>query len=361
MRLLVLVPNSSPALWLRHVARWNPDLTWDALIVRDEAVGELYDWCETVRVLGVRDRWLGLDPPDTEAVPDLPHLQYERACCGLDLTLVGQFWHHAHLPDMADMLRGMLERWFPGEYDAVVLWNETGWHNETAKLWAQERGLPVIFVERASFPGMLVVDGTGLREECCDLERYGETRVAPEIMRAWLSVGTRQSIETQRVTTSGEVHRLLGGVKTTLVPLQVPYDTNMVFRAGVVNTNDALLEWAAANHVTEQVVVKRHPVDIFTDQERLEAKCEELGFLLTDYAVQSLLEQVDRVLTINSQVGVEAWMHEVPVTFLGRPAFRMNKHPQRNLEVLRFGYYVEPVGFGARVREIIERKNGEST
>jgi len=359
MRLLAIAADSNAAVRFRQIARCNPGMTWDCVTVREDAVGELYDWTKRAHHLALRDRWVEATPQG-EVLPDILALSYERACGALALPLNEKFlWYAPALLEMVSALRQALSAWEQQHYDALVLWSQWCWYNEVAKGWARERGIPIIYVERASFPGMLIVDGTGLAEGHSDLELYAGMTVGDEDYRNWLSLATSQAIEPQRLTTPGQVRQALKGRRTTFVPLQMPYDTNMVFRAGAICTNDGLLDWVDIHRkADEQIIVKKHPADWFTSPAALEAKCAALDFRLVDFAVHPLLEQVDHVATINSQVGIEAWMHGVPVTFLGQPSFRLaGLTPQRNIEAL-LAYYIAPAQFTQRAREIIARQKG---
>jgi hypothetical protein len=362
LRLLAVVRDSNAAVKFRHLARYNPDCLFDCITVRDEATTQLYDWSRHTHHLSVKDMWFTDFPQKTDLLPDLPHLSYERAIPRLHLPLVSTFMHYTPaLPDLCEVLGGMLTMWCREKYDAVVLWGEKCWYNEVAKEWAQtwsEHGpLPIVYVERAAVPGMFTADGTGLSAGQSDLELYRDVRVTPDRLARWLSSVTLTGIEQQRPTTPAEVRERLPLGRNIFVPLQVPFDTNMVFRTGgKAETNSELLDWVAKHYAGQRVVVKRHPSDGFTDQGRLEARCAELGFELVDFAIHPLMEQVAEVVTINSQTAVEAWMHGVKVVFLGEPAFALEGMTGAEmLQVLRWGYYVEPGGFGERVRQIIER------
>jgi len=321
---------------------------------------ELMDWASWSHDLALRDRW-PQPRPQGRMISDLPYLQYERACSELDLPMLHKFfWYAPQIEEMVEALVIMLQS-LGSEYDGIALWSEWCWYNEVAKQWARECGLPVIFVERATFPGMLIVDGTGLSMGRSDLSLFARSPMEDDEYRDWLSLATCQAIEPQRLTTPGQVAEVIRDRPTVFVPLQMPYDTNMVFRAGHVNTNDKLLDWVDVHRkADEQVVVKKHPSDWFTDPARLAAKCVELGFVLVDFATHPLLEQVSEVVTINSQVGVEAWMHEVPVQFLGEPGFVLEGlSPRENIEAL-LAYYIAPAAFAQQAREIIERQKGDT-
>jgi hypothetical protein len=362
LRLLAVVPDSNAAVKLRHIARYNPDCQWQCITVRDDAVGQLYDWVNHfggVHHLAIRDRWVVEGEVECGPNPYNSSLIYEAEVACLNVPMVSKFWQYSlALRDLAVVLSSMLSEWALYDYDAMVIWGERCWYNEMAKRWAHCRGLPVIFVERAAFPGMFIVDGTGLSDGCSDLEWYEGARAPEGEFQPWLSAMTLQGIEQQRPTTPAQVREVIPIGRTIFVPLQMPFDTNMVFRTeGGINTNEALLEWVAKHRPGQRVVVKRHPSDWFTDEARLVAKCAELGFTLVDFAVHPLLEQVQEVVTINSQTGVEAWMHGVDVTWLGKPGFMLEGlQPEEMLQVLRWGYYVEASRFGERVREILARK-----
>jgi hypothetical protein len=361
LHILAVVPDSNAAVKFRHIANYNPEVKFDCVTVRAEANTQVFnDWTESVHHLCLTDRWFD-GSPDVEEVPNLPGLEYEHAVTSQPISMVGQYMHYTpHLPDLCEVFVEMLSVWGHGEYDAMVLWNDRCWYNEFAKQWAQERTLPVVYCERTVFPGMFIVDGTGLDSGHSDLARYQGVR-APNVdaYESWESAMTLCGVEQQRPTTVAQVCEVVrqDGIPTVFVPLQMPYDTNMVFRTGGdVIGNRSLLSWVHKHRQGQRVLVKKHPGDWFTIDEELEALCSDLGFTLCDFAIHPLLECVDEVVTINSQVALEAYMHDVPVTFLGQPSFVLEGLTGREtLQVLRWGYYVEPAGFGKRVAEIIKR------
>jgi hypothetical protein len=362
LRLLAVAPGSGALVRYRHLKQSNPDTTWDCVVVREEAFHEVYDWTDNPVVdLALTDRW----PVDGEQqsidFEGHPYLAYEQACVDLRSPLVTKtLWYSGDLPEMAMKVQEALEA-FPFDYDGLVLWNDRCWYNEAAKDWAMVHDLPVIYVERATFPGMLVVDGTGLDAGHNDLELYRHLRADDEELRRWLSMAILQTNEAQPETTAGVVRNVIGNDPFVFVPLQVPYDTNLIFRAGEGGNNETLLRYAETiAQDGEKVVVKQHPRDWFTFGPYLNSVCHFFGLQLVDLGIHALLEQASKVVTYNSQVGIEAWMHGVEVEWLGEPAFVLDGlTPVENLAMLRFGYYVEPWQFGDRVRSILARKAAE--
>jgi capsule polysaccharide export protein KpsC/LpsZ len=136
--------------------------------------------------------------------------------------------------------------------------------------------------------------------------------------------------------------------------MQVPVDTNMIFRTEDIHNNYGMLEYVRAKYPEHQIIVKKHPADGFTCPEKLQAYCDEHGLTLVNMATHSLLQIVDHVVSVNSQVIVEAWMHGLRPEILGQPAFDMPDEPDKEalLYTLRFSYYIEPWQLTERLKWI---------
>ena len=201
--------------------------------------------------------------------------------------------------------------------DVVVTWNDRLWYNEVtvstcvADIVRMERGISNRFV----------VDRVGLDEGCNEFQRYvwpERSVTADEQVRAreWIDeyFKGKTSLERQpRQASVDSIKERLGPGDRPIVfaPLQVPLDTNVIFRGA---SNEELLEFVADGDYV--AIAKRHPGDKWTRQDWLEGRCAELGVTLVDDHVFSLIHACDCVVTMNSQVGIEAAMHGKPVGML---------------------------------------------
>ena len=386
MRILAVVPDGNVLDIVRWAAQWNHELEWDIVTVMPDAECEPVDWAKNVQHLKYDYRETCSHPQRMSFVPEghtYEAFAYEMACAGLTSPLIGNWFHY----DVWAMLFGKIvleNNLADRDYDILVTWGERGWYNETAIGIARKHNKPVCRLERATFPGMLVADGTGLEQGRCDLAGWHKTednhwgtlaaiiiklgnRFPDDLIneeytaywdrRHWLSVAPWQGIESQPRTTLGMVQNVLDGRPSVFVPLQVPVDTNMIFRTGNIHNNYGLLEYVAEKYPDHQVLVKKHPSDGFTCPEKLQSYCDERGFNLVNMATHAVLQCVDQVVSINSQCIIEAWMHDTPVEILGQPAFDLPEEEDKEslLYTLRFAYYIEPWQLTERLKWISSR------
>jgi capsular polysaccharide export protein len=109
-----------------------------------------------------------------------------------------------------------------------------------------------------------------------------------------------------------------------LVPGQVEDDASILFGAGKVRTNQALLERARAENPDAVILYKPHP-DVEAGL-RPGAVPPEIALRHADQILPpcdpaALLAEVQEVWTITSLLGFEALLREVPVTCLGLPFY----------------------------------------
>lgn len=358
MKVLAVIPDGNVMDRLRIYSQWNPDLQWDIVTIRPDAMMEPDDWVNSVRHLEIDDRRVSDYQP--EAFPDIECCQYEQACHALRDDFLTQWF--VYDPEAVsrgvDLLRQKLMSLLPA--DVIVTWGERGWYNEVSLGFAKEIGIPTCRLERATFPGMLIADGTGLEQGRTDLGQIhaamNNNTLPYEQLLTWLSTAVWGSVEQQERTTRGTVDRLLDDRETVFVPLQVPFDTNLVFRSNGFG-NQQLLEWVAEHKPRSRCLVKCHPGDIFSDADRVAAFCFDHGWELVRYGSHALIEAADTVVSINSQCIIEGWMHGKSPIILGNPAFDLpDEHDKEALlYTLRFAYYLEPWQLHDRLRRIAEK------
>lgn len=370
MKVLLVVPDSNTMDKVCWLAQYNPDIKWDVVGVAPDCRDEPTEWADSFQCLNCDWKETRSYPQDWGdddiALGGDNHFAYEQACSDIRSPLLGH-WFHYH---KYDLLKGRadLDNYVrpKDDYDVLATWGERGWYNETVIEIAKKRGKPVCRLERATFPGMYVVDGTGLEQGRCDLQHFWDGnsfaremwekfdgRKCPSLsLQHWLSVAPWQNIESQPRTTVGMARKWTDDRPSVFVPLQVPVDTNMIFRASGVCSNHQLLEYVVKNYQGYNVIVKKHPGDGFTSIEALQEYCDDRGFRLVNGATHAILQVVDEVVSINSQVIIEAWMHGLEPEILGQPAFDLPDEIDKRalLYTLRFYYYIEPWQFTNRLR-----------
>ena len=359
MKVLAVVPDGNVLDRVAWLAKWNPDIEWDVIGISSDCAWEPVDWAKSFECIDCE--WREVKNTPQEPVPsftDHELVKYEAACCGLRSPLLG-YWFHYHLNDMLLGIATLSGALAGRDCDMVLTWGERGWYNEVVNWWAGEFGVPHCRLERATFPGMFVADGRGLEQGRCDLgywhgtdaERYDFPIVDRVLcgyeqkqLDRWLPVAPWQTIESQPRTTLGMASQVLDDRPSVFVPLQVPVDTNMVFRGGDVTDNHGLLEYVLNKYTDHNIIVKKHPGDGFTSDTALEDYCNEHRMHIVDGSTHAYLQLVDKVVSINSQVIVEAWMHGVETEILGKPAFDLPDEDDKKslLYTLRFAYFVEP-------------------
>ena len=372
MKVLAVVPDGNVLDRVAWLAKWNPDIEWDVIGISSDCAWEPVDWASSFECIDCDWREVKntpQEPDDDVGLGGNSCFVYEDACQSLRSPLLGYWFHY----DKWEMLRGLADLDNAirprDDYDVLVTWGERGWYNECATRLAAKAGVPHCRLERATFPGMFVADGTGLEQGRCDLEkRHGGTlhnALVSEFFRTitknknsdfnhWLSVAPWQNIESQPRTTLGMASEVLDDRPSVFVPLQVPVDTNMVFRGGDVTDNYGLLEYVLNNYTDHNIIVKKHPGDGFTPDSALEDYCNKHRMHLVTGSTHAYLQLVDKVVSINSQVIIEAWMHSTEVEVLGKPAFDLpdEEDKQSLLYTLRFAYYVEPWQLTERLSRI---------
>jgi len=266
------------------------------------------------------------------------------------------------LPLVAEGLTGVLKEAAEG-CEVMVTWGERCWYNVVASRVAAELGVRHVRLERAAFPGMLLVDGDGLDYGTSEItERYrNHTLSGCELsaLQEWAAIASAQTIECQGASPMSRLLELVGDQKFVLVPLQVPFDTNMVFRTvGEVTTNLELVDYAVEHYGSDHtILVKQHPADQFSYQERLFWECHKRGATLVDHGLSDLLDGTEKIVSMSSQVVIDGALRGVPFELVGSPGFWPkvgHVDVKRWLHTLRFEYFISPIRFTGRLRDLCQ-------
>jgi len=233
--------------------------------------------------------------------------------------------------------RDALEAFSEGTVVAVVLWNGNLSFQKEMAFFARVNDLPIIYMERGHFPGTMIVDEYELDEESefrTLIWPFIEATKEPQIQSAGRQyreklISGRGTLERQKqslpIDWKGFCTQLgiASDKKVVFVPLQVPIDTNMIFRTFDIRCNEELVAAVleATNDMKDvEVAIKFHPGDKWTDRE---------GFLkgyprvrcITDLHVHDAIGHSNLVVTLNSQVCIEALLYSKPVITCGKSHF----------------------------------------
>ena len=298
--------------------------------------------------------WSNVEDVDRYEPPDRhwPFItRYEEAVAALHHDDVRYdcipFYHWNAIYSGADALAKELDEGVHAD-DTLATWNERLWYNEVT---ANVCGGRVICMERGPIVGTFIVDGTGLDDGRNDFQQHVWPRWAEKAftcldshaIEEWLDryESSRQTLEGQECWVGPDTlrHSLQGAHRVdplVFAPLQVPLDTNVVFRGA---SNERLMDFVGGN-AGVQSLVKRHPGDKWTRDKWLESNCDRLGIGLRDDNVISLIGAADCVVTMNSQVGIEALIRGKPVGVLADAYWSgcgvTLDHPNAVDDVLRF-------------------------
>ncbi|MBK5940365.1 hypothetical protein [Halochromatium roseum] len=216
----------------------------------------------------------------------------------------------------------------------VATWNGTLAVTKCLARAAQSHDLPCLFLERGLIPGTLVVDQQGVNYESAfagplapPVDSVPESRrqLLEDAFKV-LGDSGKSIVNVGEVADRSSIRRHFGideSERVVLLPCQIDSDTNIVQHSPLVKSMLDLLACvsAAVQGCPIHVIVKPHPED---EKRRLaiESACDHPQMHCSwHYTLHSLLTAVDTVLVINSTVGLEALMQNIPVITLGNSVY----------------------------------------
>lgn len=312
MKILAVVPDDIQAL---HMTKVLNGADWSGVLVRVTALP--YFGGEIRAFLNCDDR--GRSPRSlapTCPYPDNPFVQYEAT---VDRTR--SLFNRAPVFNWGDIERGieLLQHVLnTTDADVLVTWNERLWYNEVATAWALTNNVPCVKLERGCFPETYIVDDLGFdygRNRFNDIFMgYVLTNSDIELFERKIDRVKTLEIQNEDGPSAPELSELAEpGKPIVFLPLQVPIDTNVVFRHG---GNKELISFASKS--TEvSVFAKLHPADRWTNQYLLREYCDERGVQLFDASLFSYIDASSAVVTMNSQAGIDALLRGKNVGVLG--------------------------------------------
>lgn len=351
MNVLAIIPDGNILNKIKLIAKYNPEIEWELICIRSDCIGADFSWAKSHVCIDDSSRIVVKTKPEQRQVINSQYTVFEKGCIDIIEPLLG-LWFDFDVKELHESIWNLSCRLDDYDPDVVVLWGDRCWYNEIVKEWAANKNKQLCFLERATFPGTIIADSTGLEQGNCDLAAYGEKRkTVLNQLQSWKMAASLQSLEKQPEISDYVLSRMIGNDNAiTFVPMQVPYDTNMIYRSCKINTNSKLLDYVYKCGY-ENVVVKKHPGDEFTCDAKLRDKCDQYGFKLVDASIHSLLSRTFRVVSINSQVIVEAWIHDInDVEILGKPAFDLPYISDTDIKLsILMDYFIDPCKLYERI------------
>lgn len=216
----------------------------------------------------------------------------------------------------------------------VLTWNGTLAITRCLTEAARKYELGCFFMERGLIPGTLVVDTEGVNYESALAGSLAATASAPtperraaiESLCRDLRAGARSVVNTgSDIEEQDLIKRLDLDTQSTIIllPLQIENDTNIVENSPLVKSMVTMIAEVekAIDGLACCVVVKPHPEDA-RRRDVIERACAGPQLRCSwDSSLHSLLAVSDRVIVINSTVGLEALMQNIPVIALGNSVY----------------------------------------
>jgi hypothetical protein len=209
-----------------------------------------------------------------------------------------------------------------------------GWHptaNVNRPLWEhfRENGLPSYFVERGALPNTVVIDPDGF---LCDSSSYNmenwdhplnegkSRRIEGYIRELTANADSLEFQKSGRVTKDRFRYSLnIFGKEVIFVPLQLEGDTVIKrwsrWVSGVERLN-RLIDDISMVFKDKVFLVKPHPLS------KIEIRGNGNVFNVDQFHYKDCLENCDKVITINSGVGLQALAWGKPAIILGNACYR---------------------------------------
>ncbi|PVY78310.1 capsular polysaccharide biosynthesis protein [Tamilnaduibacter salinus] len=220
--------------------------------------------------------------------------------------------------------------------NAVMTWNGALLVTGALADAAKELGLESFYLERGLLPRSLVFDPCGVNNEsslagegwlsnaprepdeaevnalkayCKTIKTTGQSIVNTASQRQAESVYTELDLDPRR--------------PVVLLPLQIESDSNIINNSPFFKSMERLIQDVreTLSDSDAQLIVRPHPEDRLR-RDTIEALCEGPDVRCCwDLSLSSLLDVTQLVVVINSTVGLEALMQNIPVVALGRSIY----------------------------------------
>jgi capsular polysaccharide export protein len=197
-------------------------------------------------------------------------------------------------------------------FDFVVLWNDMKWHQVIVKKLAAKQGLKTAFFENGTLPNTVTFDAKGVNFN---------NSVPKE--RSYYVGGAVKNLAIMELPTSRSAY--------IFVPFQVDYDTQIISHSPWIQDMDEFYR-VLQNLVRKlpeniKIYVKEHPASSRCYQ-YLHSRDSRIEFK-NSMETESLMNNAEMVITINSTVGLESIIKNKPVISLGNAFYSIEGLCQR--------------------------------
>jgi hypothetical protein len=300
-----------------------------------------------------------IDPtPAIETLVDGPHIErrddidalcrFERAVFERPNLFKANYSYTINVVRTLDRARRLAAAWYEStlallarfQPHAVFVWNGRYLPYRAVSAACDAAGQLLLTSEIGWIPGTVFLDRGSLSSNTTDLMgRTFESTMAAETDRAdafLKDYTTRKATMVSQTLDSPSAvrQRLLGKDGTFLLVYgcQVDWDTNVVIGARRFLSNETavsfLMECASAIPGA-RLVVKTHPLDSETDDDRLREILGGRGTVVSDIHPHTLIEAADCIAVRNSTLGFEALCYQKPLLLLEVAKY---KHPKLTLD-----------------------------
>ncbi|WP_417309721.1 hypothetical protein [Devosia sp.] len=210
----------------------------------------------------------------------------------------------------------------------LAIWNGSGGRRRVLVDAAQRAGLQLLYAELAAFPGKITLDPVGVNAS-------GALPRDPDYFRAWGAANSLQtdldSLRDRLVARAGKPRDSLGATDLDrpylFAPLQVRGDTQVTIQGGwVKGMPDFIASLAAAAKTLPagwKIVFREHPSCRIGNAEQLKALVGDRVAVDNATDTFELVRRSRGVVTLNSSVGLQSLLFDVPVLVLGQANYGM--------------------------------------
>ena len=234
-------------------------------------------------------------------------------------SFLSQGWkveRHRVLPLGYDRDKALRKGWEHKKPDLVLVWNGLLGRRKRVSQTAQALDIPCLHFELAPFPGYLQADPVGVNAGSMLAKQWPgkwNRQVSMTSLRSGLVA--RQPKRGSKVIADSLPSRYI------FAPLQVAKDTQLSHYGGWVSNVDMFLDTLQAVQTDVPFVVKPHPSD---KQRKLWAdSARSRGIIVAadDHNPYQLIEGAEAIVTVNSGLGLEALLFDIPVLVLGHAIY----------------------------------------
>lgn len=211
----------------------------------------------------------------------------------------------------------------------VLIYNGFNGVNYLVRAACEELGLTTLYFERAPFQDRIQIDAKGVNFQSSvpNQASFYQTFQRGELSD-WQPAATYTARADLEISSPGSARgtpAALGTSRFLFCPLQVPRDTQVTVFGGWIDDmphlldclNEASTRLPSGMHVR----VKEHPASPVSLKEHVEKFNNPRLILDNESDTGALIENAEGVVTVNSSVGLEAFLFNKPVITLGQALY----------------------------------------